>query len=260
MKRLPGSLSCQLLGLPGFAGCRANNRRAVIRHFGEISADDAVGVMRPTSYRTSRCPWRRANNRRAVIRHFGGCRRMTPLASCALRSYRTSRCPWRTSNNRRAVIRHFGEISADDAVGVMRPTELGTSRCPWRRAVIRHFGEVSADDAVGVMRPRSSGALRRRASDPQDESQYQGEEAPFLQVVELAVALLQTFALQADLVEAVEDPIESAGPVACVVRGGRGSITLRLNQRLKAVAQPWVSGRSMSQKRMMRLCSVAFSA
>ncbi|MDD7955211.1 MBG domain-containing protein, partial [Pseudomonas aeruginosa] len=24
------------------------------------------------SYRTSRCPWRRANNRRAVIRHFGG--------------------------------------------------------------------------------------------------------------------------------------------------------------------------------------------
>lgn len=65
--------------------------------------------------------------------------------------------------------------------------------------------------------------MRRRASDPQDESQYQGEEAPFLQVVELAVALLQTFALQADLVEAVEDPIESAGPVACVVRGGRGS-------------------------------------
>lgn len=65
--------------------------------------------------------------------------------------------------------------------------------------------------------------MRRRASDPQDESQYQGEEAPLLQVVELAVALLQTFALQADLVEAVEDPIESAGPVACVVRGGRGS-------------------------------------
>ncbi|MEI0882260.1 hypothetical protein, partial [Pseudomonas aeruginosa] len=26
----------------------SNNRRAVIRHFGEISADDAVGVMRPT--------------------------------------------------------------------------------------------------------------------------------------------------------------------------------------------------------------------
>ncbi|MNH33358.1 hypothetical protein D3C79_938650 [compost metagenome] len=38
------------------------------------------------------------------------------------------------------------------------------------------------------------------------------------------------------------------------------AITFLLNQRLNAVAQRYLSGRSTSQNRMMRLCSVWFEA
>ncbi|MOA32962.1 hypothetical protein D3C78_1542200 [compost metagenome] len=38
------------------------------------------------------------------------------------------------------------------------------------------------------------------------------------------------------------------------------AMTLRLNQRLKAVAQRYLSGRSTSQNRMMRLWSVWLAA
>ncbi|HBP5373136.1 TPA: hypothetical protein L6B63_17565, partial [Pseudomonas aeruginosa] len=62
---------------------------AVIRHFGWVSADDAVGVMRPTELlglRAVRGVERITAERLSAI--SAGYRRMTPTASCALRSYR----------------------------------------------------------------------------------------------------------------------------------------------------------------------------